>query len=260
MLQDEIAQAHPGSGSTYANPAALPQGGAWGSWISGYGSADFFEFTAQANRTASVAVTALDEAGQPTETKLLPVIGIWELSDESGDPAPAVNSLGIQLDNFRNDATGRAIRRIGGLSAGSGRLPRRRPSRLLLSGEPALFGYRSPRPRQSCRRRDHAQRHRASVRALQVTRCRQQRQHALRIGKPDPGGIASRAAGRNGDDPGHGSGDRSFFADDRRADLWRVGHGSLASAARCGARNPSWIASRQPASECAQSPPMESRQ
>ena len=47
MLQDEVAQLHPGSGSTYVNPAALPQGGAWGSWISGYGSADFFEFTAR---------------------------------------------------------------------------------------------------------------------------------------------------------------------------------------------------------------------
>ncbi|HEX7423769.1 MAG TPA: Ig-like domain-containing protein [Terriglobales bacterium] len=89
MLQDEIAQAHPGSGSTYANPAALPAGGAWGSWISGYGSADWFEFTAQANRTASVSVTALDETGQPTESKLLPVIGIWQLSDQSGNPAPA---------------------------------------------------------------------------------------------------------------------------------------------------------------------------
>src|SRR6202521_4940919 len=89
MLQNEIAQAHPGSGSTYANPAALPKGGGWGSWISGYSSADWFEFTAQANRTASVSVTALDEMGQPTETKLLPVIGIWQLSDQSGNPAPA---------------------------------------------------------------------------------------------------------------------------------------------------------------------------
>jgi hypothetical protein len=89
MLQNEIAQAHPGSGSTYANPAALPQGGGWGSWISGYSSTDWFEFTAQANRTASVSVTALDETGQPTETKLLPVIGIWQLSDQSGNPAPA---------------------------------------------------------------------------------------------------------------------------------------------------------------------------
>jgi hypothetical protein len=89
MLQNEIAQAHPGGGSTYALPAALPQGGGWGSWISGYSSADWFEFTAQANRTASVSVTALDETGQPTETKLLPVIGIWQLSDQSGNPAPA---------------------------------------------------------------------------------------------------------------------------------------------------------------------------
>ena len=89
MLQDEIAQTHPGSGSTYANPAALPQGGAWGSWISGYGSTDWFEFTAQANRTVSVWVTALDETGQPTEAKLAPVIGIWQLSDLSGNPAPA---------------------------------------------------------------------------------------------------------------------------------------------------------------------------
>jgi hypothetical protein len=89
MLQNEIAQTHPGSGSTYANPAALPQGGGWGSWISGYSSTDWFQFTAQANRTASVSVTALDETGQPTETKLLPVIGIWQLSDQSGNPAPA---------------------------------------------------------------------------------------------------------------------------------------------------------------------------
>jgi len=55
MLQSEIAEEHPGSGSTYKNPATLPQGGAWGSWISGHGSVDFFQFTAQANRTASIA-------------------------------------------------------------------------------------------------------------------------------------------------------------------------------------------------------------
>jgi len=100
MLQDEIAQTHPGSGSTYANPAALPQGGAWGSWISGYGGTDFFEFAAQANRTASVSVTALDEMGQPTETKLLPVIGIWQLSDETGDPAPASTPSAFNSTTF----------------------------------------------------------------------------------------------------------------------------------------------------------------
>src|SRR5260221_11727164 len=89
MLQNEIAQSHPGSGSTYALPAALPQGGGWGSWISGYGSPDWFEFTARANRTASVSGTALDETGPPRQTKLTPVVGIWQLSDQSGNPGPA---------------------------------------------------------------------------------------------------------------------------------------------------------------------------
>ena len=89
MLTSEIAENHPGSGSTYQSPAPLPQGGAWGSWISGYGSSDFFQFNAQANRTASVAVTALDESGTATEVKIQPVIGIWQLSDQSGNPAPA---------------------------------------------------------------------------------------------------------------------------------------------------------------------------
>ena len=100
MLGSEIAQTHPGSGSTYRNPASLPQGGGWGSWISGYGSADFFEFTAQANRTASVAVTAFDESGNPTESKLLPVIGIWELSDQSGNPAPAATPFSFNSMTF----------------------------------------------------------------------------------------------------------------------------------------------------------------
>jgi hypothetical protein len=89
MLGSAVAQSHPGSGSTYSNPAPLPVAGGWGSWISGYGSTDFFEFTAQANRTASVAVTAFNESGSPTESKLQPVIGIWELSDQTGNPAPA---------------------------------------------------------------------------------------------------------------------------------------------------------------------------
>lgn len=89
MLGSAVANPDPGSGSTYATPAQVPATGGWGAWISGYGDTDFFQFTAQANRTASVAVTALNESGTPTESKLQPVIGIWELSDQTGDPAPA---------------------------------------------------------------------------------------------------------------------------------------------------------------------------
>ena len=100
MLGSEVAQTHPGSGSTYTNPAPLPQGGGWASWTSGYGSADFFEFNAQANRTASFAITALDETGAPTESKLLPVIGVWELSDETGNPAPAATPSAFNSQTF----------------------------------------------------------------------------------------------------------------------------------------------------------------
>jgi hypothetical protein len=100
MQASAIAQTHPGSGSSYTNPAPLPQGGGWASWTSGYGSADFFEFNVQANRTASVAVTALDETGAPTESKLLPVIGIWELSDETGNPAPASTPSAFNSQTF----------------------------------------------------------------------------------------------------------------------------------------------------------------
>lgn len=100
MLGSEVEKVHPGSGSTYANPAALPQGGAWAGWISGYGNADWFQFQAQSNRTASVAVVALDESGQPTESKLMPVVGIWSLSDQTGGPAPASTPTAFNTTNF----------------------------------------------------------------------------------------------------------------------------------------------------------------
>jgi hypothetical protein len=99
MQQNEQTQPHPGTGSTYVNPTALPLGGGWGSWISGYGVADFFEFNAQAYRTASVTATAIDESGQPTQNKLMPVVGIWELSDQGGNPAPASTPMAFNTLN-----------------------------------------------------------------------------------------------------------------------------------------------------------------
>jgi hypothetical protein len=89
MLGSAVAQTGLTTGSTYANPVNLPQGGGWGAWVSGYGVGDWLQFTAQANRTASVTATAVDESGQPTQAKLMPVIGIWPLNDQSGGPAPA---------------------------------------------------------------------------------------------------------------------------------------------------------------------------
>lgn len=100
MLGSEIAELAPGSGSTYQSPVPVPPSGGWGSWISGYGAADFFQFQAQANRTASVAVTALDESGHATESKLMPLVGIWEASDQSGGPAPASTPSAFNSSTF----------------------------------------------------------------------------------------------------------------------------------------------------------------
>ena len=89
MQKSAIAQVDRATGSSYTNPVALPQGGGWGAWLSGYGVADWLQFDAQANRTVSISVTAIDELGRPTQSKAAPVIGMWPLSDQSGDPAPA---------------------------------------------------------------------------------------------------------------------------------------------------------------------------
>jgi hypothetical protein len=100
MLSSEVAKTHPGSGSTSANPAALPQSGSWVGWLSGYGSVDWFQIPVQSNRTASVAVVALDESGQPTERKLMPVVGVWSQGDQSGDTAPAATPTAFNSTTF----------------------------------------------------------------------------------------------------------------------------------------------------------------
>ena len=45
-------------------------------------------------------MTALDESGQPTETKLLPVIGIWPVSNQTGNPAPSSTPSAFNSTTF----------------------------------------------------------------------------------------------------------------------------------------------------------------
>jgi IPT/TIG domain len=77
---------------TWAAPAAIPTSGDWMGSLNGYGEAAYFLLSAQPNRTLSVAVTAFDESGNPTETKAQPVIGMWSASDPEGTPPPAFTS------------------------------------------------------------------------------------------------------------------------------------------------------------------------
>jgi hypothetical protein len=72
------------SSATWSEPAAIPLAGDWMGSLSGYGDQPYFLLPVQANRTLSVAVTALDESGRPTNSKVRPVIGMWNAADPPG--------------------------------------------------------------------------------------------------------------------------------------------------------------------------------
>jgi hypothetical protein len=75
--------------TSFAAPTQLPTSGNWAGVLSGYGDADFFQFSAQANRTLSVIVSATDDSHALSESKAAPVIGMWALADPGNSPAPA---------------------------------------------------------------------------------------------------------------------------------------------------------------------------
>ncbi|HEY7617390.1 MAG TPA: Ig-like domain-containing protein, partial [Terriglobales bacterium] len=69
---------------SFASPAPVPAGGEWAGSLSGYGDADYFRFSGRTDRTLSVEVTALNESGSATQSKAMPVIGIWTLANPGG--------------------------------------------------------------------------------------------------------------------------------------------------------------------------------
>jgi hypothetical protein len=89
MQNSKVAFANLFGPTTYQAPALLPPSGDWIGTLNGYGDADYLQFTAQANRTLSVEVTALDESGVASENKSQPVVGMWALADPGISPAPA---------------------------------------------------------------------------------------------------------------------------------------------------------------------------
>ncbi|HUK48424.1 MAG TPA: IPT/TIG domain-containing protein [Terriglobales bacterium] len=101
LMQGSAVQKSNWYGSTsYASPGQLPTSGNWAGVMSAYGDADFFEFPAQANRSLSVIVNAIDESSNLSESKALPVIGMWALADPGSSPAPANTPSAFNTVNF----------------------------------------------------------------------------------------------------------------------------------------------------------------
>jgi hypothetical protein len=102
ILMSGSAQAVPplAATETWSAPAPVLSPGDWVGSLSGYGDVGYFTITAQANRTLSVAVTALDETGAPSESKSAPVVGMWTLGDPLGTAPPAFTQAAFNSDTF----------------------------------------------------------------------------------------------------------------------------------------------------------------
>jgi hypothetical protein len=92
ILMTATAQPLTQPASSWTAPATLPSSGDWQSSLNGYGDISYFSLHAQANRTLSVAVTALDETGHASLVKAQPVIGMWAASDPQGTAPPALTT------------------------------------------------------------------------------------------------------------------------------------------------------------------------
>jgi hypothetical protein len=102
ILMSGSAQAAPpwAAVQTWSAPAQVPVAGDWVGSLSGYGDVGYFLLTAQANRTLSVSVTAMDESGAASESKAEPVVGMWTFGDPWGTPPPALTTSPFNSATF----------------------------------------------------------------------------------------------------------------------------------------------------------------
>jgi hypothetical protein len=102
ILMSGSGQAVPSwaASETWSVPAPILSPGDWIGSLSGYGDVGYFLLTAQAHRTFSVAVTGLDEADAPSESKVAPVVGIWTLGDPQGTPPPSLTTVPFNSETF----------------------------------------------------------------------------------------------------------------------------------------------------------------
>lgn len=102
ILMTQTAQPVPqwAESETWTEPAPVPQAGDWEGSLGSYGETAYFSLPAQANRTMSIAVTALDESGDASESKLQPVIGMWPASASEGSAPPALTTSSFNTVNF----------------------------------------------------------------------------------------------------------------------------------------------------------------
>lgn len=79
---------------TEAEPHTLAPSGYWVGRFSQVGQTDWFRFPVRAGRTFTVIAQAVNESGVASNTKAMPMIGIWNATDEAGS-APVTYSAAL---------------------------------------------------------------------------------------------------------------------------------------------------------------------
>lgn len=83
-------------------PTPVNSTGWWTNVLCGYGASSWTSLNVQANRNLSVELTALDEQGFVTESKMQPLIGAWN----QADPASALPTVAAAPSPFNSIAAG----------------------------------------------------------------------------------------------------------------------------------------------------------
>jgi hypothetical protein len=104
------------SAGTFSSPARLPAGGNWAGSLSPYGKVDYYSLAAHADRTMTVKITALNEAGKATQNKAQPVIGIWQTSAAQDSPPD------VAVSYFNSVETGATVLNAQFLASGDFKL------------------------------------------------------------------------------------------------------------------------------------------
>lgn len=91
-----------GADGTPIAPKQAPATGWWRGVLCGYGHASYIATSVRPGRSFTLEVTALDEQGIATESKAMPVIGLFAPTDRAGD----LPSLGVTPAAFNSMAVG----------------------------------------------------------------------------------------------------------------------------------------------------------
>lgn len=97
-LNDAVSSCAAGADGTETAPVDMAASGWWTGVLCGYNHSSWAGLSVKANRTATVEVTALDETGAASPVKAMPMIGLWQATDATGQ-APTVGATPVAFNS-----------------------------------------------------------------------------------------------------------------------------------------------------------------